>query len=77
MRPMTQRSAISNRIEALVKRLDGAAVCDDCITDRLDLSSVAQVAVVTHAAGGSGGFERLKAPCGLCTEAKMVLRHKP
>ena len=56
--------------------MDGAAVCDDCITDRLDLSSVAQATVVTHAAGGTGGFERLKARCGLCAEPKLVIRHK-
>lgn len=73
---MNKPTTIAGRIEALVKRMDGSAVCDDCITDRLDLSSVAQAAVVTHAAGGSGGFERLKAPCGLCGEAKLVIRYK-
>lgn len=74
---MSKRTTIADRIEAFVKRMDGAAVCDDCITDRLDLSSVAQAAVVTHAAGGSGGFERLKAPCELCSQAKPVIRCKP
>lgn len=73
---MPKRTTIADRIEALVKRLDGAAVCDDCITDRLDLSSVAQAAVATHAAGGTGGFQRLKAPCSLCAETKLVIRHK-
>lgn len=72
---MTKRMTISGRVEALVKRMEGAAVCDDCITDRLDLSSVAQASVVTHAAGGSSGFERLKATCDLCSEAKLVTRY--
>lgn len=73
---MTKRPTIADRIEALVKRLDGAEVCDDCITDRLDLSSVSQATVVTHAAGGTGGFERLKAPCSLCAETKLVIHYK-
>ena len=73
---MTKRTSIAGRIEAFVKRLDGAGVCDDCVTDRLDLSSVAQATIVTHAAGGTAGFERLKAPCGLCAETKLVIRYK-
>ncbi len=73
---MGKRATIADRIEAFVKRLEGGAVCDDCITDRLDFSSIAQTAVVTHAAGGTGGFERLKAPCDLCAQTKPVIRHR-
>lgn len=74
---MSKKTTIADRIEVFVKQMDGAAVCDDCITDRLDLSSIAQVAVFTHAVDGSGGFERLKAVCGLCAQPKLVLRHMP
>lgn len=73
---MSKRVTLAERIEAFIKRMDGAAVCDECITDRLDLSSVAQAAVVTHAAGGRDGFERLKLTCGLCAESKPVIRYK-
>ena len=73
---MGKKQTIADRIEAFVKRMEGAAVCDECITDRLDLSSVAQATVVTHAAGGRDGFERLKAPCGLCAETKPVIRYR-
>lgn len=73
---MSKRATIADRIEALVKRMDGAPVCDDCITDRLDLSSIAQATVITHAVSGTGGFERLKAACDLCAKTKLVVRHK-
>lgn len=73
---MSKASKISDRIEAFVKRMPGVGVCDDCITDRLDLSSVAQASIVTSGVGGIGGFERLKAPCGLCAETRLIIRHK-
>lgn len=72
---MTKRMTIADRIEALVRRLDGVAVCDDCVTDRLDLSSVALVTGVTSSAGENGGFERLKTSCGLCGATKAVICH--
>ena len=40
--------------------MDGAPLCDECITDRLDLSSLAQASVVTRAVGSTGGYERLR-----------------
>lgn len=73
---MVDGSKIADRIEALVKRMDGIALCDECITDRLDLSSLAQVTVVTSSGGGTAEFERLKGPCGLCSETNPVIRHK-
>lgn len=73
---MAKRSTIAERVEALVRRMDGAPLCDECITDRLDLSSVSQASVATGAAAGVGGFERLKEPCGLCGEPRHVIRYK-
>lgn len=73
---MSNGSKIGGRVEALIRRMDGAPLCDDCITDRLDLSSVAQASVATRSVGGPGGFERLKAPCSLCGETRPVIRHK-
>lgn len=73
---MNMRATIEDRVKALVRRMAGAAVCDECITDRLDLSSVAQTAVVTLAVSGGDGFERLRAPCTLCARDKPVIRHK-
>lgn len=73
---MNRRQTIEDRIQAFVRRMAGVGACDECITDRLDLSSVAQAAVVTLAAGGGDGFERLKAPCSLCNVTKPVIRYK-
>lgn len=73
---MGNGSNTSMRVEALIRRMDGAPLCDACITDRLDLSSVAQASVATSAAGGTAGFERMKVPCSLCGETRPVIRHK-
>src|SRR3546814_13326509 len=71
---MAGRSTIAGRVEALVRRMEGAPLCDECIADRLDLSSITQASVVTSAASGVGGFERTKGPCGLCGERRHVIR---
>lgn len=73
---MTRSASIAERVEALIRRMDGTPLCDDCITDRLDLSSIAQTSVATGAAAGVRGFERSRGPCGLCSEARHVIRHK-
>ena len=73
---MATRSTTAERVEALVRRMDGTPLCDECIADRLDLSSVAQAGTATQAAGGARGFELLKAPCGLCGEPRHVIRSK-
>src|SRR3546814_5882871 len=45
---MTGGTTIAGQIERLITRLDGAAVCDGCVTDRLNLSVPAQANVVTR-----------------------------
>lgn len=67
---------IAREIEKLIERLDGVAVCDGCITDKLNLSVPAQANVVTRALAGQHGFERQKADCGLCGAAKTVIRRR-
>lgn len=57
--------------------MDGVALCDDCITDKLALSVRSQANVVTRSLGGTRGHERLKAECGLCGSTKTVIRFKP
>lgn len=67
---------IAAQIEALIRRLDGVAICDDCITDRLNLSVRSQANVVTRGLGGAGGFAREKRPCGLCSAVKTAISHQ-
>lgn len=73
---MAMRSSTAERVQALVRRLDGTPLCDECIADRLDLSSAAQAGAATQAAGGVRGFELLKASCGLCGQPRHVIRYK-
>lgn len=67
-------ATIDDMIRQLVTRLAGAAVCDDCITDRLDLSVRTQANQTTRALAGEKTFERRKDPCALCGANKLVIR---
>lgn len=69
-------TTIASQIERLVSRLDGAGVCDDCITERLNLSVRSQANLVTRGLGGQRGYERLKDACTLCARVKTVIRHR-
>src|SRR3546814_6711177 len=46
--PMPRRMTIAGQIEQLIRNLGGAPVCDDCITDQLNLSVRSQANVVTR-----------------------------
>jgi hypothetical protein len=71
---MNGGTTIAGQIERLIVRLDGAGVCDACVTDRLNLSVPAQANVVTRALGGTHGFERKKDECTLCGSTRTVIR---
>lgn len=73
---MTRGTTIAGQIERLIVRLDGAAVCDGCVTDRLNLSVPSQANVVTRALGGTRGFERQRDECSLCGNSRTVIRHR-
>ena len=70
---MSRMVTISERIEALVIRLDGAAICDTCVGDRLDLTPADQAVVVTSALGGQTGYARKKDACALCGKTRLVI----
>ena len=65
---------IAREIAKLVERLDGVAVCDGCVTDRLNLSVPSQANIVTRALAAEPRYERKKDACGLCGAAKIVIR---
>ena len=75
-RPMPRRMTIAGQIEQLIESLEGGAICDDCITDRLNLSVRSQANAVTRGLGDEKKFDRGKAPCGLCGSTKTVVRHR-
>lgn len=72
---MPRRMTIAGQIEALIERLEGVAICDDCVTDRLNLSVRSQANVVTRGLGDTNGFRREKQPCGLCSSIKVSTSH--
>lgn len=67
---------IADQIAGLIERLDGVAICDTCITDRLNLSVPAQANVVTRALAGQAGYEQQKDDCGLCGKTRTIIRYR-
>jgi len=67
---------IAGQIERLIETLGGTPVCDDCITDRLNLSVRSQANVVTRELGNHERFDRAKTSCGQCGAIKTAIRHR-
>lgn len=63
-----------DRVEALIHRLASAAICDDCIVDRLNLAALHQASLRTRELAGSRSYERCDGECALCGETKVVIR---
>ena len=71
---MGRAATPADQIEALIVRLDGAAICDSCIAERLDMAAPAQVNVVMRTLAGQGRYERKRAPCALCGTTRLVIQ---
>lgn len=71
---MAAATTPAQQIEALIVRLDGAAICDACIAQRLDMAVPAQVNVVIRTLAGQGRYERKTAQCALCGMTRRVIR---
>lgn len=67
-------TTVLDRVRAFIARLAPAAVCDDCIADRLDLSVRQHANHKSRELAGIGGFVRSKGPCSLCGANKLVIR---
>ena len=65
---------VADRVRALIERLAPAPICDDCITDKLELSVRRHANHKTRELAGSGGFERRVDACSLCGATKKVIR---
>lgn len=66
---------VRDEVAALVTRLAGAPICDDCITQRLGLSVRQHANHKTRELAGTRGYERRIDPCSICGESKKVIRH--
>ena len=65
--------SIPERVNALISR-SGAATCDRCIQEALDLAQNNQVQQITSALATTREFVREKAPCAACRKVKVVTR---
>lgn len=61
-------------VRAFITRLAPKPVCDDCITERLQLSVRQHTNHKTRELVGESGFERRKDDCSLCGKEKLVIR---
>ena len=64
---------IPERVNALISA-SGAAQCDRCIQEELDLAQNNQVQQITSALATTSEFVREKAPCAGCGKVKTVTR---
>lgn len=65
---------VLDQVRALIERLSPEPVCDDCITERLDLSVRQHANIKTRELADQGGFERRVDTCSLCGATKKVIR---
>jgi hypothetical protein len=63
-----------DRVEALIHRLGPAAICDDCIVERLSLGALHQASLRTRELAGTSAYERCEDECAICGDAKAVIR---
>ncbi|TPG37979.1 hypothetical protein EAH79_17010 [Sphingomonas koreensis] len=65
---------VLDQVRRLIERLSPAAICDDCISERLGLSARQHANHNTSELAGSSGFERRKDVCAICGATKLVIR---
>ncbi|MBO9582060.1 MAG: hypothetical protein J7498_14305 [Sphingobium sp.] len=68
--------AVLDEVEKLITRLAPDAICDDCITEKLNLSVRQHANHKTRELAGTHGFTRAKDECSICGSTKLVIRHK-
>ena len=65
---------VAERVNKLIASLQGEAICDRCICDRLNFNSHAHSAQITGALGTTSDFHREKGRCSLCGEDRVVIK---
>jgi hypothetical protein len=65
---------VRDEVAALIARLAGASICDDCIADKLGLSVRQHANRKTRELAGTSGYERRLDACTMCGTVKKVIR---
>ena len=66
---------VLEKVRGLIEHLAPHAVCDDCITERLNLSVRQHANHKTRELAGEPSFERGLDLCSLCQAHKKVIRY--
>jgi hypothetical protein len=66
--------AILDNVRALIERLAGEPICDDCVVEKLILPRPSQANLAMRELGGTNGFERRIDVCSLCGGERKVTR---
>jgi len=67
-------STVLNKVRALIERLAGEPICDDCVAEKLDLTWTSQANLAARELTGMQGFERRNDVCSLCGGDRKVTR---
>lgn len=67
---------VYDQVAALIRRLSPAPVCDDCITERLQLSVRQHANHKSLQLAGTPGYRRELGRCSLCEADKKVIAYK-
>ena len=65
---------VRDEVSALIARLGGAAICDDCIAKTLGLTIRQHANHKTRELAGTNGYERRLDACTMCGTIKKVIR---
>ncbi|WEK43269.1 MAG: hypothetical protein P0Y64_18440 [Candidatus Sphingomonas colombiensis] len=65
---------VLERVRGLIERLAPEPICDDCITEKLELTHRQHANHRSRELAGTPGFERRKDACALCGITKIVIR---
>src|SRR3546814_18753947 len=74
-RSMPRRMTIAGKIEQLIESLEGPSTCDDCITDRPNLSIRSNANALTRHLGEDQRCDRGKPPSPLGGPTKHIIPH--
>jgi hypothetical protein len=67
------KGTVLDRVRSLVERLAPAAICDDCISERLQLTLRQHANHKTRELAGTAGFKRSVGECSMCSLTKKVI----
>lgn len=69
-------ASVLDKVRGLIERLSPEPMCDECVAERLQLSTISQANKKTRELAGSHGFEWKLDVCSLCDAPRTVIRRR-